>query len=142
MSEENVELVRRGWEAFKEGMERGDPAGGAWDSGVFAPDCEWMPPKGFPGAAVYRGREGFAEFMRAWTEDFDDFTLRLERLIDAGDDRVVGFFHHTAIGKGSGVPVEVHQGLVYELEGGRVIRCRNFADHASALKAAGLSDSD
>jgi ketosteroid isomerase-like protein len=103
MSEENVEVVRRGLEG-------------------------------------YRGREGFAEFMRFWTEDFDHFTLRLERLIDVGDDRVVALFHHIAAGKASGVPVELHQGVVYELEGGRVIRCRSYPDHAGALEAAGLSE--
>ena len=99
MSQENVDVVRRGWEEFKAGMARGDPAGGAFGSGSFAPDCEWLPPKEFPGPRVYRGREGFAEFMRVWTEDFDQFTLRHERLIDAGDDHVVGLFHHTATGR-------------------------------------------
>ena len=78
--------------------------------------------------------------MRSWTEDFDQFTLRLERLIDVGDDRVVALFHHIATGKASGVPVELHQGVVYELEGGRVIRCRSYPDHAGALKAAGLAE--
>ena len=140
MSEEQVEVVRRGWEGFKAGMARGDPAGGAFESGAYAPDCEWLPPKEFPGPRSYRGREGFAEFMRAWTEDFDQFTLRLERLIDAGGDRIVGLFHHTATGKASGVPVELHQGLVWELEDDRVIRCRNYGDHAGALKAAGLRE--
>jgi ketosteroid isomerase-like protein len=95
-------------------------------------------PRGFPFVRFHRGREGFAEFMRTWTEDFDDFTLTLERLIDAGDDRVVGLYHHTAIGKASGVPVELRQGLVFELEGGRIVRCRNYPDHASVLEAAGL----
>ena len=140
MSEENVEVVRRAWEGFKTGLARGDPAGGAFESGALAPDCEWVPSNRFPGPAMYRGREGFAEFMRSWTEDFDQFTLRLERLIDVGDDRVVGLFHHTATGKASGVPVELHQGLVYELKDGRVIRCRNYPDHAGALEAAGLSE--
>jgi ketosteroid isomerase-like protein len=140
MSEENVDVVRRGIKGFEAGLARGDPAGGAFETGSYAPDCEWLPPKGFPGPRVYRGREEFGEFMRAWTEDFDHFTLRLERLIDAGEDRVVGLFHHTAIGKASGVPVELHQGLVYELEGGQVIRCSNYGDHAAALKAAGLSE--
>jgi ketosteroid isomerase-like protein len=137
MSEENVEIVRRGWEGFKAGWERGE-TGGGFESGAFAPDVEWMPPKDFPGRSVYRGREGFDEFMRTWTEDFEDFELNLEKLIDVGDDRVVGLYHHKAIGKASGVPVELHQGLVYELAEGRVIRCRNYGDHASALKAVGL----
>jgi ketosteroid isomerase-like protein len=139
MSRENVEICRRGFEQFQAGLARGDP-GAVFDSGVMATDAEWMPPPGFPGPPVYRGREGFVEFMRTWTEDFEDFSLRLERLIDAGDDRVVGLFHHRATGKASGVPVELHQGLVYELEGGRVIRCRNYVDHAGALEAAGLRE--
>ena len=138
MSEENVEIVRRGWEGFTAGLARGDPSGGAYESGAFAPDCEWLTPAEFPGPRSYVGQEGFAEFMRLWTEDFDQFELRLERLVDAGDDRVVGLFHHTAVGKGSGAPVELHQGLVYELEGGRVIRCLNYGDHGSALEAADL----
>jgi ketosteroid isomerase-like protein len=140
MSEENVEVVRRGWEGFTAGLARGDPSAGAYESGAFAPDCEWLPPSEFPGPRSYVGQEGFAEFMRLWTEDFERFELRLERLVDAGDDRVVGLFHHTAIGKASGVPVELHQGLVYDLEGGQVIRCRNYGNHAGALEAAGLSE--
>ena len=139
MSQENVDICRRAFEAFRAAWERGDP-GGAFDAGINSPDFEWLPPRGFPGPRVYRGREGFAEFMRTWTEDFERFTLRLERLIDAGDDRVVGLFHHTGVGKASGVPVEVHQGLVYELEGGLVIRCRNYFDHASALEAVGMRE--
>jgi ketosteroid isomerase-like protein len=139
MSEENLEVTRRAWEAFEAGMARGDLVG-AFDSGAVAPDFEWVPPRGFPGASVYRGREGFAEFMAAWTEDFDNLTFRLERLIDAGDNRVVGLFHQTATGKGSGVPVELDQGVVYELEGGQIIRIRNYLDHGEALEAAGLSD--
>jgi ketosteroid isomerase-like protein len=139
MSEENVEICRRSFEEFQAGLARGDP-GAVFDSEAFAADAEWMPPPGFPGPAVYRGRAGFVEFIGTWTEDFEDWSVRLERLIDAGDDRVVGLFHHTATGRGSGVPVELHQGLVYELEGGRVIRCRNYLDHAEALEAAGLRE--
>ena len=47
MSEEQVEVVPRGWEGFKAGMARGDPAGGAFEFGAYAPDCEWLPPKEF-----------------------------------------------------------------------------------------------
>jgi ketosteroid isomerase-like protein len=84
------------------------------------------------------GREGFVEFMRTWTEDFEDWSIRLERLIDAGNDRVVALLHQAATGKGSGVPVELHFALLYELEAGRVVRMRNYVDLAQALEAAGL----
>jgi ketosteroid isomerase-like protein len=139
MSQENVEVVRRLFEVFRKGMERGDL--GAWfDSEDLADDFEWITPPGVPGLGTYRGREGFLEFMRIWTEDFEDWSVELERLIDAGDDRVVGLFHQRGIGKGSGVPVELHQALVYELERGRVIRMRNYIDPAEALEAAGLRE--
>jgi ketosteroid isomerase-like protein len=141
MSRQNVEICRRGYEAFNAAWRSGDPA--AWfDSEVMAPDAEWIPPPEASAGmrSVYRGREGFAEFMRIWTEDFDDWSVRLEEMIDAGDDGVVGLFHHTATGKGSGVPVELHMALVYEVQEGRIVRIWNFINPAEALAAVGLTE--
>jgi ketosteroid isomerase-like protein len=139
MSEENVDVVRRGFAAFQEGLARGEP-GAFFDSGVVAPDAEWILPPNAPGfRPVYRGRDEFLDFMRTWTEDFD-WSIELERVIDAGGDRVVGVFHQRATGKGSGVPVELRMGLLYELEGGRIIRMTNYLNPADALEAAGLSE--
>ena len=84
-------------------------------------------------------REGFVEFVRAWTEDFEDWSIRVERRIDAGDDRVVALTHQSATGKGSGVPVELKVGQVYELEDGRIARVRNYLK-GDALEAAGLEE--
>jgi ketosteroid isomerase-like protein len=139
MSRENVEIVRGVFETFQAGMERGDP-GAAFDTEALVADAEWLPAPGFAGSAVCRGREGFVEFMRTWTEDFEDWSIRVERLIDAGNDRVVALLHQWATGKGSGVPVEVHSALIYELEGGRVVRMRNYLSHADALEAAELEE--
>jgi ketosteroid isomerase-like protein len=139
MSKENVEIVRRGIDEFQAGLARGDP-GVIFDSGIVAADAEWIPAPNTPGLRpVYRGREGFVEFMRTWTEDFA-WSIDLERVIDAGDDRVVAMFHQHATGKASGATVELHMALLYELENGRVIRMRNFLDPAEALEAAGLRE--
>ena len=134
MSEENVKIVRRVFEAFGEGMERGDP--GAWfDSDEVADDLEWIVPG--VGLGTYRGREEFVEFMRVWTDDFEDWAIDMEQVIDAGNDRVVTVFRQTATGVGSGVPVELVQGAVNELEGGRLIRVRHYVTPAEALEVAG-----
>ncbi len=139
MSQENVEIVRQGIDEFQAGLARGNP-GVIFDSGIVAPDAEWIPAPNTPGLRpVYRGREGFVEFMGTWTEDFE-WSIDLERVIDAGDDRVVAMFHQHATGKGSGATVELHMALLYELENGRVIRMQNFLDPAEALKAAGLRE--
>ena len=138
MSQENVEIVARLFEAYREGMASGDA--GAWfDSAYLADDAEWIYPPAL-GHGTYRGREGFLEFMRVWTEDFEHWSADLERLIDAGDRGVVGLFRQSAVGRASGVPVELHGAVVYELEGGRVVRMRSFGDSDEALRAVGLSE--
>jgi len=137
MSEENVELVRRAYEAFWAAIERGDPDA-FFDSGLLAANFEWVVPDALEGQSVWRGREGFVEFFRTWTAEFDDWSIRVERLIDAGEDRVVVLTVQTATGKKSGVPVEHHVGQVIELENGRQVRVTNYIGHAVALEAAGL----
>jgi ketosteroid isomerase-like protein len=101
MSQKNVEVVRRVIKAFETGLERGDPSA-AWDTGLVAEDLEWI--TGIPGLGPYRGREEWLEFMRTWTEDFEGWSIETERVIDAGDNRVVALNRHLATGKGSGVP--------------------------------------
>jgi ketosteroid isomerase-like protein len=140
MSEENVEVVRRVYEGFLAGLQRGYYGGGV-DTGAFTEDFEWtMDPGLIVEVGVWRGREEFIEFMRTWMEQFEDWSIRVERLIDAGDDRVVVLTRQSAIGKESGVPVEMDHGQVWELDGGRVARITNCATHAIALEAAGLSE--
>jgi ketosteroid isomerase-like protein len=137
VSEENVEIVRRAHAEFQAGLARGNP-GAAFDSGIASADFAWILPAEAPGLrAVYRGREGFLEFMRTWTEDFD-WSIELEQAVDAGDGRVVVRTLQQATGKGSGVPVELHMGGLWTVEGGQVTRAENFFDPAEAFEAAGL----
>jgi ketosteroid isomerase-like protein len=139
MSEENVEVVNRGLEELQSGVERGDP-GAAFDLGIVADDFEWILAGPFEGRSVWRGREGWVEFMRAWTEQFDGYSLQIERLIAADDDRVVALIRQSGTGKESGVPVEWDTATVSELKGGRIVRTTNYNSHAEALEAAGLSE--
>jgi ketosteroid isomerase-like protein len=74
-----------------------------------------------------------------WTEDFEWF-IELEEVIDAGDDRVVAIFHQQATGRASGVPVELHMALLYQLQDGHIVRMENFLDPKQALEAAGLQE--
>jgi ketosteroid isomerase-like protein len=92
------------------------------------------------GRSVWRGREGFVEFIRTWTEQFENWPIRVERLIDAGGDRVVALTYQSATGKESAAPVELNLGQVWEIEGGRLARVTNYLSHAEALEAAGLSE--
>ncbi len=141
MSQENVEVVQRIWDLYMEGFERGDPrvATAVYDLGLVAPESTYTPIREVPGTRTYVGREGFVEFLRAWTDDWAALKMRLERVIDAGDDHVVAVVHQSAVGKGSGAAVEARFGIVYTLKGGQVIDRR---DHwvSEALEAVGLSE--
>ena len=140
MSRENVEIVRRVYEQWWAGLERGDP-GAVFDSEAVTDDSEFTVEGGMPdGRSVWRGREEYVEWFRTWTGEFEGWSLQLERLIDAGNDRVVALTHQSGTGKESGAPVELNVGVVWELKDGRVVRVRNYLSHAAALEAAGLSE--
>ena len=141
MSEENVEIVRGVFESFQASVERGDfRRPDAIEAGLLDTDFEWVPATEIPTAESYRGLDGFAEFMETWIEDFDRWSIELEELVDAGNDCVVAIARQDATGKGSGAPVELKFGQLYELEAGRVIRIRSFLDPAQAMEAAGLEE--
>ena len=95
MSEENVELIRRIFEAFNRGDLEGaraianpPPEFEFVPSGVLIPDL----------ADVQRGPEGFRRLEEAFPANFDDVQFELHELIDAGD-RVFG--SATLWGRGS-----------------------------------------
>jgi ketosteroid isomerase-like protein len=139
MSQENVETIRRIDDAFRTGVERADFEV-AWKTGAIAADVEWIAAPEIAEQRRYRGREGFVEFMRRWTEDFEGYSIQRETLIDAGDDRVLGIYRQSATGRGSGAPVELEYAVVFELQDGQLVRMRAYLDRTEALAAAGLRE--
>ncbi|MDQ2675858.1 MAG: nuclear transport factor 2 family protein [Actinomycetota bacterium] len=140
MSERDVEIVRRAFAVFQDGNDRGDPAA-AFDLEITHPDFEWIVPNIAPGLRpVYRGREGWLQFMHDWTDDFV-WSIEIEEIVDLGDGRVVVNTVQHATGKGSGVPVELHMGAIWTVEGGQVSSVVNYLDPAEAFEAAGVPES-
>jgi ketosteroid isomerase-like protein len=86
------------------------------------------------------GRDGYVEFVRRFTEDFDDLAIQLEEIIDADDDYVVAIMRSYGTGKESRAPVEMRTGMVYILEARRIVRMVLFIEPNDALKAAGLRE--
>ena len=147
MSEENVEIVRRAFEVLEEGVRTRDP-GAAFDKcvaqGLINSDLEVMGGRrggtGVAGLDDVAGREGYVEFLRTFTEDFEDYAAENEQIIDAGNDRVVVITSAQGTGKESRVPVEMRNGMVFTLEAGCVVRITLFIKPDDALEAAGLSE--
>ena len=132
MSQQNVEVVRRLIEHWEQGDWR-------WGRDVFDDECEavfsafW-----FPEADNYRVG---AEALRAWTgftDAFETLEVRLDRIIDAGD-QVVAVTHIRARGQASGAAVDALTGGIFTLRGGKIVRYV-LTDSREALKAAGLRE--
>lgn len=134
MPRDDVETVRRAFELF---FVKGD-LDAVFREGLAAPDLEWRPSTEVPDAQSYIGPEGVAEFVAVWTQDFTDWSVRLEELLDAGG-RVVALVTQTARGKGSGVPVEQDFGVVVTLADGVITRVKVYIDRSEALEAVGLA---
>jgi ketosteroid isomerase-like protein len=132
MSEENLELVRRGWKAF----ERGDLPTALE---VMSPDMVTYIAPPIPVAGTYNGREGFLQATLDWAESFDELVMTGEEFIDGGDQVVVRSLHKSH-GAGSGVPVEADIWYVWTVRAGKAVRVDIFNDRRDALKAAGLSE--
>jgi uncharacterized protein len=139
MSQDNVEVVRRIWEAW----ERGDA------DTVFAlydPAIVWEthtdPIRGAsPVDGLYHGHEGVRQFFREWRDSFGSWRAHAEAFIDARDKVVVGY-RATGRGKASGAEVRGVFWLVYTLRNGLVVRIDLFGARADALEAVGLSEQD
>jgi uncharacterized protein len=131
MSQENVEIVRRGFEVWNAGdMEAFREV---LDAGVI-----WRGPEGWPEPGPYAGREAVMRQLEQLREtwDADSFEL-ISDFIDVGD-RVAVRFIWSGTGHGPGLNLEVT--AVYTLRKGRIVAFEFFWDHAEALEALGLSE--
>jgi len=133
MSRENVEIVRRSFDAFN----RGDLEQILDD---IAPEYEFNPSGRFMDTQqTYRGRAGFVAFWDAFRAAWEDITISIERIEDL-NDRVLtlGTFHMT--GSGSGVAVDGESAWLHTIKDGSIVHLRSFATWAEALEAAGLRE--
>jgi ketosteroid isomerase-like protein len=135
MSKENVEIVRRIFDAW----EQQDPVSAL---SALDPEVEWdLTHHNWPGPQKYYGHEGVAEVLAEWISPFSHYELRAERYIDAGNDKVVAVQVERGTHSDSGVEIDRRTASVYTLRQGKVIRIEHFLDHESALEAAGLRES-
>ena len=132
MSQENVEIVRRGVDAFN----RRDLAAIIRD---FDQDGEWVEDHRYPGAGTFRGPSGVEQSIRKWWDAWGEIRMDLDETIDLGD-RVVLAGRVRARGHDSDVTVEAPFGGVYEFRERKVVRVQVLGSRDEALEAAGLSE--
>jgi ketosteroid isomerase-like protein len=132
MSQENVDFVRSGHEAFRDDGEEA----------IFEyldADIDLTPVAELLDAETFHGHEGVRRYFRSMREAFGDFGWEPQEFVDQGDHVLVAtrFF---AEGRGSGVPVEATVYNVWTVRQGKAVRVRGYLNRAQALEATGLSE--
>ena len=134
MPEENVEILRKAYDAFN----RGDLD--ALYHEFHDPEIEWQTSREDPDAATHRGREGVRRYIGQWLDSFDGLHADVEEYIEAAGGRVFTWTRWTGRGRGSGIDAEWWLATVFTLRDGRVTRAEEFFDRQEALEAVGLSE--
>jgi len=132
MSQENVKIVREGFDRFA--------ATGEFAAELSTDDFIWDVSNfhGWPEQQVYEGVDGVGVFIAEWVEAWEGWELEVEALLDAGD-RVVALVHQRGRSRAGGVQVEMSFAQVFTLREGKQTRMEMYSDRSEALEAVGLA---
>ncbi len=138
MSEENVEIVRRVYDAVARRDAENVLA-------LYDPEVEVRFSPGtladrIGEAGSFHGHDGLRAFDRELRQAFEEFETNYEELIDAGE-RVLSVSRYRATGRRSGIAIDgPPQFGVWTVGDGKVTRVDWFDSRDEALEAAGLSE--
>ncbi len=137
MSEENVEIVRRIYEAASSGDSAAVYA--MYDEAVEWDASRAPMPRLIGGGRIYHGHDGLRTFFQERNAVWGEIEDVPQELIDAGE-HVVSADTERGRGRSSGVEVEMAQYAVWTIRNGKVVRVVWFPTRGDALEAAGLSE--
>jgi ketosteroid isomerase-like protein len=131
MSQQNLEVVRRAFDAFNE--RDVDAMLADWTD-----DVRMRLIGGFADlmGAEFTGHEGVRRWFGEWVGALR-VEAEIEAIHDAGD-RVVVIAHVTGAGAATGAPVELRGGQVYSFRGGKISEVANYYEPDEALRAVGM----
>jgi uncharacterized protein len=135
MSQENVDAVKRGLDAFNcrdldRLLEELDP------------DVEWH--SAFPvllggRRTVFRGHQGVRELIEQEDKVWAEYQVEVSEIRDLGD-RVLGIGRVRSQGIESGIELDSPWCVLVDIRDGKGIRIRTYLDSEAALEAAGLRE--
>lgn len=129
MSEENLQLVRVGLDAWVRGDE---PA----MLDLVDPSVVGTPVPDLPDVQEFHGHEGLLQSRAEWIGTWDDYSIEVREMRDF-DDRILVSCVQRGRGKGSSTPIEADTFFLFTLRAGKLVRWQVFLSEQPALAAAG-----
>jgi ketosteroid isomerase-like protein len=134
MSQENVEIVRRGMEQFNQDFTSED-----LNLDLLAPDIVFDNSNAGLDAAVYHGHDGMRELMSLLRGMWKLQQGEAQEFIPVDEDRVIVPFRIVSVGR-ENVEVTAHAAMLVTVGDGEITHMKSFQSKAGALEAAGLSE--
>jgi ketosteroid isomerase-like protein len=125
MSQQNVDVIRRAYDAF---ARQDIPA----VLGAFDDTIEWTTPDSLPIGGTVRGHKGVTGFFQSLPEYFQELRVQPEQFIDGGDQVIVLGRH---VGRGARGQFDVPWCMVWTMRNGKVTRFQEFNDTAKITQA-------
>jgi ketosteroid isomerase-like protein len=148
MSQENVEIVRRYFDAVKRGLDAhwDNPrsAAAAMSADELTPeqrevlgfthvDVEWRNAFGL----IFKGQLDFAKGVDQLLEATNDFWIDVQEVTDLGGDRVIAVVRSAMKGKDSQIEVSQTVFSLMTLRDGLIVRAEEYLHRQEALDAVG-----
>jgi ketosteroid isomerase-like protein len=131
MSQENVAIVRAGFEAWNTGKMHAL-------RDLFDPDAIMRTPEGWQEPGPFVGRDAVMRQLKQQRETWDSEAFELiTDFISAADRVVVRFIWH---GAGRGPDADLEMTGVYTVRNGKIFAIEHFWDHAETLETLGLPE--
>src|SRR5436305_387918 len=130
MSQQNVEIVRGGFER----LNAGEP-----DFSIYHRALVYHPRADEPDPSPHIGREAFEQLALGFLESFAYREFDVEELIDARDLVIASTVMHGR-GAASGASVDDAYVFVYKLRDGLVVEGWEYKTRQEALEAVGLEE--
>ena len=134
MSQENVEIVRRGTDAYN----RGDLDGLLEN---WAPDAvvDWSRSRGFD-AGVFRGHDAIRAHWQRLLESFDEVRVEIVDPIEEVEDGLLVVENLGYLRGRDGIEVQTRSALLVTIRDGKTASFTLYQTKQEALEAAGLRE--
>jgi ketosteroid isomerase-like protein len=133
MSEENVEVVRRAFDAYIRGDI--DEVLRLCDEEIVITQAPEVP----VGAPRQHGHAGVLEVFGLWPEQWDDFHIEIKSVLADPGDYVVVATHQSGRGKQSGIEVQAEFTFLFAVRDRKLAEWRIFTRESEGLAAVGLT---